>query len=70
MSTEASAQIADDAQPQALLRVDSLTVAFSTSRGVIYPARQISFRVGDHETLGLVGESGSGKSVTLRASWG
>jgi oligopeptide/dipeptide ABC transporter ATP-binding protein len=53
-----------------LLEVDSLTVAIPTGRGVIYPARRISFRVGTHETLGLVGESGSGKSVTLRAILG
>ena len=61
---------ANATESRALLQVDSLTVAFPTSRGVIFPARQVSFRVGTHETLGLVGESGSGKSVTLRAILG
>ena len=58
------------AADRAILDVDKLTVAFPTPRGVIYPVRQVSFRVGAGETLGLVGESGSGKSVTLRAILG
>jgi oligopeptide/dipeptide ABC transporter ATP-binding protein len=70
VNSAVSPEVADHTQPQARLQVDSLTVAFPTSRGPIYPARQISFRVGNHETLGLVGESGSGKSVTLRAILG
>jgi oligopeptide/dipeptide ABC transporter ATP-binding protein len=53
-----------------LLDVRDLTVAFPTPRGLIYPARQVSFQVSTGQTLGLVGESGSGKSVTLRAILG
>ncbi len=60
------------AQPSTaiLLDVQDLTVAFPTPRGVIYPARRVSFRLAAGQTLGLVGESGSGKSVTLRAVQG
>ncbi len=53
-----------------LLEVADLTVAFPTPRGVIYPARGVSFQVDPGQTVGLVGESGSGKSVTLRAILG
>ncbi len=70
MSTSEQLDVTDGSGARSLLDVDSLSVAFPTPRGVIYPARRVTFRVGTHETLGLVGESGSGKSVTLRAILG
>jgi peptide/nickel transport system ATP-binding protein len=55
-------------QPTApLLRVEGLSVAFSTAQGRIEAVRDISFAINAGEVLALVGESGSGKSVTARA---
>ena len=52
----------------ALLEVEGLVIEFPDGRGGVFrPADDVSFRVGEGETLGLVGESGCGKSVTARA---
>jgi oligopeptide/dipeptide ABC transporter ATP-binding protein len=50
-----------------LLSVDNLRVDFATARGDVCAVRDVSFKIGPSEVLGLVGESGSGKSVTSLA---
>ncbi len=50
--------------PETLLRVESLTTAFHTDRGVLRAVDEVSFRVEKGKTLAVVGESGCGKSVT------
>ncbi len=47
-----------------VLDVRSLKTQFFTRSGVVYAVDDISFSVGEGETLGIVGESGCGKSVT------
>lgn len=47
-----------------LLRVDSMSVGFSTDRGEIAVTDKVSFTVNAGEVFALVGESGCGKSVT------
>jgi oligopeptide/dipeptide ABC transporter ATP-binding protein len=50
----------------ALLRVEDLTVGFSTERGQVRVVEDISFSLAGGQTMGLVGESGCGKSVTAQ----
>ena len=47
-----------------VLDVRNLKTQFFTRSGIVYAVDDISFQVGQGETLGIVGESGCGKSVT------
>jgi oligopeptide/dipeptide ABC transporter ATP-binding protein len=59
-----------EADPDALLVVDNLTVSFPTDDGVVQAVRGVSYTVRNGESLGIVGESGSGKSVSSLAVMG
>ncbi|MEM7342366.1 MAG: ABC transporter ATP-binding protein [Actinomycetota bacterium] len=50
-----------------LLKVDDLSVAFKTKKGMAEAVRGISLEVSRGESLAVVGESGSGKSVSMLA---
>jgi oligopeptide/dipeptide ABC transporter ATP-binding protein len=49
---------------QPLLEIQSLNVAFETSRGDVRPVRDVSLTIYPGQTVAVVGESGCGKSVT------
>jgi oligopeptide/dipeptide ABC transporter ATP-binding protein len=52
------------------LDVRKLTVALPTQTGWVRPVNEISFTLGEGETLGVVGESGSGKTMLSLALMG
>jgi microcin C transport system ATP-binding protein len=47
-----------------LISVEDLSVDFGTGDNVTHAVKNVSFDIGDAETVALVGESGSGKTVT------
>jgi microcin C transport system ATP-binding protein len=50
--------------PTPLISVEDLSVDFRSGDRVTHAVRNVSFDIGDAETVALVGESGSGKTVT------
>lgn len=51
-------------QKENLLEVNNLSVEFQTVEGCVHAINDLSYSLGEGETLGIVGESGSGKSVS------
>jgi oligopeptide/dipeptide ABC transporter ATP-binding protein len=54
----------------ALLEVQNLTVSVATEEGLYAVVQDVSFVIGEGQTMGLVGESGCGKSLTSLAIMG
>ena len=54
-------------EPEALLDVGELSVAFPTEAGEVHAVDRISYRLAARRTLGVVGESGCGKTVAALA---
>ena len=52
------------------LEVRGLTVELPTPGGWVRPVNDVSFTLGEAETLGIVGESGSGKTMLSLALMG
>jgi oligopeptide/dipeptide ABC transporter ATP-binding protein len=52
------------------LEARGLTVELPTRAGWVRPVNEVSFALGDGETLGIVGESGSGKTMLALALMG
>jgi len=52
------------------LEVRELTVELPTRAGWVRPVNEVSFALGEGETLGIVGESGSGKTMLALALMG
>ena len=50
--------------PDPLLVVNNLSVSFGAGNNLFKAVQEMSFSIGQGETIGIVGESGSGKSVT------
>ncbi|MGH7307904.1 MAG: ABC transporter ATP-binding protein [Candidatus Rokuibacteriota bacterium] len=53
-----------------VLQVEHLTVDFTTPTGLVNVLDDVSFELGEQETLGILGESGAGKSVLADALLG
>jgi peptide/nickel transport system ATP-binding protein len=51
-------------QNETVLSIERLSLKLKTERGTFTAVNQVSFQIGEGETVALVGESGCGKSVT------
>ncbi len=50
-----------------LLDVRNLKISYFTRKGEVKAVNDVSFSIGENQTLGLIGESGSGKSTLVSA---
>lgn len=57
-------------KPAASLKVENLSIGYSTLRGRFHAVEDVSFEVAAGTNLGLVGESGCGKSTVVKALMG
>ncbi len=53
-----------------ILKIEDLSVSFTTTAGMVHAIRGVNFAVRRGETVAVVGESGSGKSVTVKSAIG
>ena len=51
----------------ALLEVRAVSIEYRTQQGPLKAVNDVSFSLGQNDTLGLVGESGCGKTTLARA---
>jgi peptide/nickel transport system ATP-binding protein len=51
----------------ALLEIKNLKISYFTRKGEVKAVDDVSFSIGEMETLGIIGESGSGKSTLVSA---
>ena len=55
------------AQPEGLLDIDNLSIAYRTERGSFQALRNVTLSVGKGEIVGVIGESGCGKSTLINS---
>lgn len=55
---------------KSLLKINNLSTHFHTEAGPIKAVNDVSFRIGEGETVCIVGESGCGKSITAMSVMG
>jgi peptide/nickel transport system ATP-binding protein len=53
-----------DPEPEAVLRVDDLSISYQTKQGKVKAAEDVTFEVKPGQFVGLSGESGCGKTTT------
>ncbi len=58
----ATAEVRDSSRMAIVLEIEDLTTRFATPDGEVAAVSEVSFAVGDGESLGVVGECGSGKT--------
>jgi peptide/nickel transport system ATP-binding protein len=60
----------DQQNKDSFLEVDNLVVTYQGSAAPVQALRNVSFRLGQGETMGIIGESGSGKTTLALAMLG